>query len=828
MPWVVLGLLTAIVSGCGGGGGSTASPAPSAPPPAAAAPAPNYVRLQSDSGDYIGLGRTYDYSQTNSILRVSAVGGHLSVQVQGDQQWTGDFALASTATQLQAGTYTNLQRYPFSTPGLSWYGNGRGCNTSVGTMTIDSVSYANGVLTAIDLHFEQHCESNTAALRGQIHWTSSDTSAPPGPVTPPPANLWRPVPGVTPATGNYVYLQSDAGDYIGQGLTHTYTQANSTLTPQTFLGRFAIAVAGNDYWNGSFQAMGNLSQLQAGYYGNLQRYPFGNPAFGGMDWTGNGRGCNTLQGWFVIDSISYVNGMITAIDLRFEQHCEGNTAALHGQVHWAPGDTTAPPGPVNPPPAGLWQPAAGSTPASGNYVYLQSDPADYVGAGRTYTYTQANAVLTPSSMGGRFTMGVAGNENWSGNFLAMQSLSQLQTGYYGNLQRYPFGNAIAGSLDWSGNGRGCNILSGWFVVDNVTYVSGVLTAIDLRFEQHCEGAAAALHGQIHWAPGDTTAPPGPVNPPPASLWQPAVGSTPASGNYVYLESDPGDYIGAGQTYTYTQANARFSPNSSTGRLGFNVAGNQSWTGSFQAMLGIAQLQPGYYPNVQRYPFNNPLTGGMDWSGEGRGCNTLQGWFVVDSITYVNNVMTAVDLRFEQHCEGGLPALRGKIHYAPGDTTGPAGPLNPPPAGLWQAAPGVTPTSGNYVYLQSDVGDYIGQGQTYTYTPGNSTLNFNPRTGGLNVGINGSRFWSGDFQGMFNLAQLQPGYYGNLQRYPFHNAVFGGLSWSGDGRGCNTLQGWFVVDNVSYVAGVLTAIDLRFEQHCEGMTAALHGKIHLGP
>jgi hypothetical protein len=25
-----------------------------------------------------------------------------------------------------------------------------------------------------------------------------------------------------------------------------------------------------------------------------------------------------------------------------------------------------------------------------------------------------------------------------------------------------------------------------------------LIAIDLRFEQHCEGAAPALHGQIHW------------------------------------------------------------------------------------------------------------------------------------------------------------------------------------------------------------------------------------------------------------------------------------------------------------------------------------------
>ena len=39
---------------------------------------------------------------------------------------------------------------------------------------------------------------------------------------------------------------------------------------------------------------------------------------------------------------------------------------------------------------------------------------------------------------------------------------------------------------------------GWFVVDAVTYVGDTLTAIDLRFEQHCEGHAPALRGEIHW------------------------------------------------------------------------------------------------------------------------------------------------------------------------------------------------------------------------------------------------------------------------------------------------------------------------------------------
>lgn len=303
------------------------------------------------------------------------------------------------------------------------------------------------------------------------------------------------------------------------------------------------------------------------------------------------------------------------------------------------------------------------TQPSANLVSLQSDLGDYIGAGQSYSYAQTNAQITVSATGGRLSIGIRGNQNWTGDFQVPNTLSQLQTGYYSNLQRYPFHDPAMGGLSWSGEGRGCNVLTGWFAIDNVTYVGGVLTAIDLRFEQHCENNSAALHGQIHWSSNDATTPPGPVNPPPAGLWQPPAGSTPATGNYVYLQSDSGDYIGAGQTYLYTQANAQLTVNASGGHLSLGISGNQNWQGNFQAMSGLSQLQPGYYGNLQRYPFHNPTKGGLDWSGQGRGCNTLTGWFVVDSVTYVSGVLTAIDLRFEQHCEGNVASLHGRIHWA---------------------------------------------------------------------------------------------------------------------------------------------------------------------
>ncbi len=103
--------------------------------------------------------------------------------------------------------------------------------------------------------------------------------------------------------------------------------------------------------------------------------------------------------------------------------------------------------------------------------------------------------MTVSGSGAHVTVNVGG---WMADFQGMNTLAQLQPGYYGNLQRYPFNNPVRGGLNWSGNGRGCNTLTGWFVVDSATYVQGNLTALDLRFEQHCEGGAAALHGKVHW------------------------------------------------------------------------------------------------------------------------------------------------------------------------------------------------------------------------------------------------------------------------------------------------------------------------------------------
>jgi hypothetical protein len=452
-----------------------------------------------------------------------------------------------------------------------------------------------------------------------------------------------------------ITLLSDLGDYVGGGGSYSYTRANALLSFTPNNGTLRVQVRGDQTWDGEFHLPSALTQFQPGTYTGLTRGAFRDASVGGLDWYGEGRGCNTLTGSITVHSATYSAGALSALDLSFEQHCEGVAPALRGRVTWIASDATTPPGPVLPAPANLWAPSAGATPASGSYVYLQSQAGDYVGNGATATYTKANALLNVSVTDNRVAVRVGGDEDWSGDFVTMISLSQLQTGYYGDLRRYPFHNPVKGGLSWGGEGRGCNVLTGWFVVDGVTWNGPSLASLDLRFEQHCEGAAPALRGKIHWDASDTTVPPGPVLPIPSTTWAPSAGSTPASGNYIYLDSQAGDYIGQGQVSTITDM-AIFP---GTGMVSITGGG---WTGTFQAMNSLTQLQPGYYGDLSRYPFHNPVRGGLSWSGNGRGCNTLQGWFAVDSVSYDAGGLAAIDLRFEQHCEGWSPALRGKVHW----------------------------------------------------------------------------------------------------------------------------------------------------------------------
>ena len=136
-----------------------------------------------------------------------------------------------------------------------------------------------------------------------------------------------------------------------------------------------------------------------------------------------------------------------------------------------------------------------------------------------------------------------------------------------------------------------------------------------------------------------------------------------SGSFT-MTGDPGDYISQGQDWSYsTGAGDRLNVNGSDdGRLvslSLDGANGDWWYADFQAPPG-ERLEPGTYTGATRYPFNDD-TPGLSISGEGRGCNQLTGTFTVNEISFgPQGYVEDFDATFEQHCEGGTPAARGRV------------------------------------------------------------------------------------------------------------------------------------------------------------------------
>jgi Putative Ig domain len=136
------------------------------------------LSLNSDPGDFVGGGQTLFLTSADGTFNASGTSGSgvVSVSLEGPLQfWFLDFA-ALSGQPLAVGTYTGAARWPFQAPtqpGLSVFGDGRGCNTLSGDFSVLEISYGpDGNIASFDATFEQHCEEATAALRGEIRFNA--------------------------------------------------------------------------------------------------------------------------------------------------------------------------------------------------------------------------------------------------------------------------------------------------------------------------------------------------------------------------------------------------------------------------------------------------------------------------------------------------------------------------------------------------------------------------------------------------------------------------------------------------------------------------------
>ena len=311
--------------------------------------ADTFLYLDSQVGDYIGLG-------IQRTLRP----GTLTATVDGNQVLKLSYANATTSLTmhlegtdgqpLAVGEYDGASRWPFNPPsnaGLDVSMDGRGCNTISGEFVVREIATApNGVVTKLAVDFEQYCDSYTAALFGVVRLNSDigivDTDGDgvmdirdDCPQAADPTQSDGDGDGIGDACDaeqgvTAAYFDSLPGDWVGGGVTRAFS-VKDVIQATRISGGVEITIAGQGGWSLFFTA----PSFGVGTYENAERSAFRSPNSPGLDVYGNGRGCNTIAGRYVVrEAVFEDDGSVRNLAIDFEQYCEGYMPPLIGAVRF--------------------------------------------------------------------------------------------------------------------------------------------------------------------------------------------------------------------------------------------------------------------------------------------------------------------------------------------------------------------------------------------------------------------------------------------------------------------------------------------------------------
>jgi hypothetical protein len=168
----------------------------------------------------------------------------------------------------------------------------------------------------------------------------------------------------------HLTLQSQSGDFIGGGgnFDLSYTPGGSGsffvgIGPQfsggtvPFNVSFILGVVTSDPNTNTFTTLFFSTfqlgtAIQPGTYTDAQRAAFANPGHPGLDVSFQNRGSNTLTGQFTINKLTYATKadgtfQLLTFDADFEQHSEGRTPALFGNIQYDINGTAVAPEPTS-------------------------------------------------------------------------------------------------------------------------------------------------------------------------------------------------------------------------------------------------------------------------------------------------------------------------------------------------------------------------------------------------------------------------------------------------------------------------------------------------
>jgi hypothetical protein len=131
-------------------------------------------------------------------------------------------------------------------------------------------------------------------------------------------------------------------------------------------------------------------------------------------------------------------------------------------------------------------------------LFFDSQAGDWIGGGAAGTYTTASATFTiqrPTSTAVQVQVDTSQPGTWW--TASFSSRFGIGVGTFEAATRYPF--TPLNGLSFSGSGRGCNNLTGRFVVyEFEVHTDGAIARFAADFEQHCEDGTPGLFGAIRF------------------------------------------------------------------------------------------------------------------------------------------------------------------------------------------------------------------------------------------------------------------------------------------------------------------------------------------
>jgi hypothetical protein len=124
---------------------------------------------------------------------------------------------------------------------------------------------------------------------------------------------------------------------------------------------------------------------------------------------------------------------------------------------------------------------------------------EYIGGTAQRLYHPGNGSISVGGTEGYISVAVSGGthgDSYSMSFAAPDG-GGFSPGLYEGAQRTPFRDAGRPGISISGSGRGCNTITGRFDIKDIHFdENGSVDRLWLVYEQHCEGGANALFGEV--------------------------------------------------------------------------------------------------------------------------------------------------------------------------------------------------------------------------------------------------------------------------------------------------------------------------------------------